>query len=388
MSHVRANSAPFEILKSAAEDGRVIISGPLIEIGALNLNKWGLEANEVDNYTEKVIGVPLRKCSGIEDTVAEHSCDYNWNPDDDIGRIIGASVRNGWINVTAEITDQIAQRKITDRTWDQKWSAFLAFTLQDARGMVTGTKPLSVTLVKSPAYGDKAGFKVQNQSVQEASMTKDKTYSQKDVDKMVAAAIEESTKDRLTQEDVDKLVSAAEDKADGKMKDMLSKEDADKLVAAAIEDMKKKEDDPADGETITKGEVAGLISAAVEVATEGSVPRADVEKMVAASVEVAKTQTIDKLKVETLAGEVVGLQVSAGIIKEDEAGTALEACRLKSAAVLEADKAMFGKVVEALASAGTTAVDKFRTAHIPTGGKSGNGFTVGNFNDGKDWSDS
>jgi len=384
MSNAQTPSQSFNILKAASIDNRVLVSGPLIQIDAINSNDWGIGASEVDNYIKGVVGVPLRKCSGIDETASEHSCDYNWNPKDDIGRVIGAKVLDGWIYVTAEVTDSIAQRKIDEGTWDTQWSAFLAYTKQHASKMVSGTKPLSVTLVKDPAYGSNAKFTVDRNLLKEANRMTNEKYSKEDVDKLVAAAVSESTKNLLSPAAADKLVSAAIVKEREKITGMVPKTEVDKLIAAAVEQATSKEG----GEgTITKGEVAALVSAAVAKAAEGTIPRADVENLIAASVEQAKNQTIERLKIEALATEVADLQVSAGIIKADEKSKVVEGHMLKSAATLEADKDMFGKVITALASAGIAAVDKFRGAHIQTGGANKSGYTVGNFNDGKSWGD-
>lgn len=377
------------MLKAAALDSKVIISGPLIKVGAVNINDWGMGYDEVPNYMANVIGNPLRKCSGIGEAKAEHSCDYNWNPDDDIGRITGAHLQDGWIHATAEVTDTIAQRKIREGTWDPYWSSFLSHKTQSAGRMVSKTKPLSVTLVKDPAYIG-AGFTVQNQTQKkEASRMADEKYTQADVDKLVAAAVDLSAKDHISKTDADALVAAAVGKEKETTKDMLTSEDADKLVAAAVaEHTKKLEEASGAGKApMSKHDVEQLVSAAVATATETSVPRTEVETLVAAAVATAKKSTIESLTVERLAEAVIEKQVSAGIIDPKEIDAAREGHLLKSAAVLESDLDMYTKVSDALVAAGTEAVNKFKTAHIPTGGLSDKGFSVGNFNNGKDWSD-
>ena len=383
-----SNQRPM--LKVAALDSKVTISGPLIEVGAVNRNDWGMGYDEVPNYMANVIGNPLRKCSGIDEAKAEHSCDYNWNPDDDIGRITGAHLQDGWIHATAEVTDTIAQRKIREGTWDPYWSSFLSHKAQSAGRMVSKTKPLSVTLVKDPAYIG-AGFTVQNQTPKkEASRMADETkYTQEDVDKLVAAAVDLSKKDHISNTDADALVAAAVGKEKETTKDMLTSEDADKLVAAAVAEHTKKleEASGAGKEPMSKNDVEELVSAAVATATETSIPREDVETLVAAAVAKAKDTTIETLTVERLAEDVLEKQVSAGIIEQKDVDAAREGLLLKSAAVLESDLDMYTKVNDALVAAGTEAVNKFKTAHIPAGGLSEKGFSVGNFNNGKDWSD-
>lgn len=367
-------SAPiqaFSLLSAAAEGSPISISGPLIEVDAINKNGWGIGANEIKNYMAGLVGVPLRKCAGADELVQAHSCDYNWNPNDDIGRITGASVIDGWVHAVAEITDSIAQRKISEGTWVRKWSAFLSHTAQSAKNMLSGTKALSVTLVDDPAYSG-AQFALK----EAGKMVKDKeTYTKEDVEKLVAAATEEAAKGLLSKEDVDKLVSAAVKKEEEKGKDLVSKEDLDKLVTAGIEEAKVAAESAAkkketDGDTLTKGQAEEMVSAAVAAATEGSVPRADVEKMVSASVEKATSATLEKIEKGQLIKDVLEIQVSAGLVEKDGIEAATEELMLKSAATLKADRTMLGKMQEALKSAGKSAVDKFKEANIPSSGSS------------------
>jgi len=382
------------LIAAASESNRVIISGPLVEVGSVNLNGWGIDEDEVENYMKGIVGIPIRKCSGPGETIAEHSCDYNWNPKDDIGRILRADVKDGWVHATGEVTDTIAKTKIVERTWDPLWSAFLSRKTQHKNLMVSGTKPLSVTLVKNPAYVG-SGFSVQTPtSIMEASMTDTKTYEQGDVDKLVAAAAEaatkeatkEATKDMLSKADAEALVSAAVESESKKAEGLLSKEQSDELISAAVKDALKESEDADGKETISKYEAERLVSAAVATATKDSIPRTEVETLLAASVEKATEATIGKLEKQALIQEVVDIQISAGLIKKEEIQATVEGHMLKSADALRADKHMLSTMQEALVSAGTAAVDKFKEAAMPTG--SGvSGFTVGNFNNGKEWSD-
>ena len=365
-------SAPiqaFSLLSAAAEGSPISISGPLIEVDAINKNGWGIGANEIKNYMAGLIGVPLRKCAGADELVQAHSCDYNWNPNDDIGRITGASVIDGWVHAVAEITDSIAQRKISEGTWVRKWSAFLSHTAQSAKNMLSGTKALSVTLVDDPAYSG-AQFALK----EAGKMVKDKeTYTKEDVEKLVAAATEEAAKGLLSKEDVDKLVSAAVKKEEEKGKDLVSKEDLDKLVTAGIEEAKVAAESAAkkketDGDTLTKGQAEEMVSAAVAAATEGTILREDVEKLVAASVETAKKATRESIEKDQLVKDVLEVQVSAGIVKGDATEEALGKLNLKSAATLKEDLQLLEKVTTVLKAAGTEAVNKFKEANIPSAG--------------------
>ena len=377
---------PFSFLASAAEADRVLISGPLIEVGKVNKNGWGIDSAEIDNYAAGLIGIPLRKCSGAGELEMAHSCDYKWNPKDDIGRITGAGIVDGWLHATAEVTDSIAQRKIAEGTWNTFWSSFLSNKAQNAGKMLSGTKALSVTLVDDPAYTG-AHFDLNSKDpLQGASnMTKDKdkdkTFTKDDVDKLVAAATSEATKELLSKEDAATQVAAAVEAEKEKNKDMLTKEDADKLVSAGIADAKaaeeadKKKKETA-GDNITKEQAEELVSAAVATATEGSIPREDVEKLVAASVETATKATLESIEKDQLIKDVLEIQVSAGLVDKDKTEDAVKDLMLKSAATLQADFVMLGKMQDALKSAGTAAVDKFKETNIPPSGKSG-GVTFG-----------
>lgn len=375
----------FSILASAADADKVLISGPLIEVGKINKNGWGIDSKEINNYAAGLVGIPLRKCSGSDELEMAHSCDYNWKPEDDIGRITGSGIIDGWLHATAEITDSIAKRKIAEGTWNSFWSSFLSNTAQNAGGMLSGTKALSVTLVDDPAYTG-AQFSVHNKDPLGASnMTKDKdkdeTFTKEGVDKLVAAATSKATKELLSKEDVATQVAAAIETEKEKTKDMLTKEDADKLVSAGIAEAKAAEEaankkNETAGDNITHEQAEALVSAAVAQATEGSIPREDVEKLVAASVETATKATLESIEKDQLVKDVLKIQVSAGIVKEDATEEALGKLNLKSAAALKEDLQLLETVTDVLKAAGTEAVDKFKEANIPSAGKSG-GATFG-----------
>lgn len=105
---------------ASASESRLLISGPLIEIGKKNLNGWGVQRSEVPAILSDIVGTPLKKCDGFESIVDSHSCDYDWTNRDDIGVVVAAFENNGWIHVSAEIRDRTAIGKVTDRVWPRK----------------------------------------------------------------------------------------------------------------------------------------------------------------------------------------------------------------------------------------------------------------------------
>lgn len=100
---------------ASASESKLLISGPLIEIGKKNLNGWGVQRSEVPAILSDIIGTPLKKCDGFESIVDGHSCDYDWTNRDDIEVVVAAFEKNGWIHVSAEIRDKTAICKGTDR---------------------------------------------------------------------------------------------------------------------------------------------------------------------------------------------------------------------------------------------------------------------------------
>lgn len=146
--------------------------------------------------------------------------------------------------------------------------------------------------------------------------------------------------------------------------------DLDKAVAAAVEKAKADSDEKA--------------SAAIQEATKGMMPRAEAEKMISASVEKAKEGTLEQLKHDALVKEVAELQVGAGMIKPEQLEETKKTLEKKTAAALEEDKALLVRVKGALESAGASAIDKFKKAALPGQGtgKAG-GFTVGRYVGGK-----
>lgn len=105
---------------ASASESRLLISDPLIEIGKKNLNGWGVQRNEVPAILSDIVGTPLKKCDGLESIFDGHSCDYDWINKDDIGVVVSAFEKNGWIHVSAEVRDRTAIGMVTDRVWPRK----------------------------------------------------------------------------------------------------------------------------------------------------------------------------------------------------------------------------------------------------------------------------
>lgn len=244
----------------------------------------------------------------------------------------------------------MAIRKIQEGTWAKRWSVFLSYKSAQDSGMLRGVNARSVTLVRDPAYpgaGFKAGANSQSfndvnrneNNLKEEQMAEgEKTHTKEDLDKAVAAAKEEG------QKALEKALAAAKAEA---------QEVLDKAVAAA--------------------------KAESQDALKGMMPRVEAEKMISAAVEQAKNATIEQITKEKLVSEVAEMQVSAGMIKPEEAEGIKKTLVLKSAAALQEDKALLLRVKTALETAGASAVDKFKKAQLPAQGEGGipGGFTVG-----------
>lgn len=133
------------------------VEGKLIQIGTMNKNNWGIQEGDAGNIIGKLPGLPLRKCSGLSSMTNPHSCDYEWQSKDDIGKILSARRDGDWIYATAEVTDSIAARKIFEGTWKPGWSIFMSHKNEADTGFIQNPTPRSVTIVERPAYPD-AGF--------------------------------------------------------------------------------------------------------------------------------------------------------------------------------------------------------------------------------------
>ena len=121
VSKASINSEPMPFI-IAASNNPMLITWPLIEVNKKNLNDCGIPAEEAEKVKAGLLGVPLKKCSGVSAISSEHFCDYNWNPKDEIGKIVPAHTHDGWIHATAKVTDPIADNKIKSGTWPIRWS--------------------------------------------------------------------------------------------------------------------------------------------------------------------------------------------------------------------------------------------------------------------------
>ena len=382
---------PTKFTLASAENPH-IITGPIIEIGKINLNKWGIPNDEIEINSIKagLIGRPLKICSGKDAIFDQHSCDYKWDPAAAIGQIISTHIAAGWIHATAEVTDLVAQQKIKSGTWTDKWSIFGGYQFEDKNHMRYGTIPRSITLVDDPAYPG-AGYKQATQAAQEAqplpatsqsslinsnekendSMAEEndpndpKTYTQEELDKQLAEAVA-ADHATMTQQQED-LTTVHEDAFAASKKehaDALETKDKEisDLQAAAKKDPGSGQDD-----MIPKTEVETMITAS----KEGMVPREEVEKMISAATDAAATSTKDMLAREQLSAEIATLKASFGIIEEKDLEATKAKLIEKSAAALEDDLALLKKMSIALETHSAAAVDKFKELNLPSSGKSG-----------------
>lgn len=127
----------------------IFIKGLAFPIGEKNLNGWGIPESEVDNAINSLKASVLKICPG-----EAHACDFSEDPYARIGRIVDAWREPDGVHAKASITDSIAERKITEGSWDDRnWSTFansLDPKLND--GWAQDFQARSMTLVKKPAW--------------------------------------------------------------------------------------------------------------------------------------------------------------------------------------------------------------------------------------------
>jgi len=136
-------------------EGAMIISGAIIPVGVKNKNGWGILDSEIQNVVATLKGKALTVCPRNGDA---HGCDFD--PKAEIGKM-----SNVWydpfvkkIKAMAEITDSVAQRKISEGTWKPNWSVRLA-AKENVDGWATGCEGKNVTVVPEGAWPD-ANFNV------------------------------------------------------------------------------------------------------------------------------------------------------------------------------------------------------------------------------------
>lgn len=377
LSKASFQSIPTKFVLASAESPH-IITGPIIEIGKINLNKWGIPNDEIEINSIKagLIGRPLKICAGKDAIFDQHSCDYNWDPAAAIGQIISTHEEGGWIHATARVTDQVAQNKIKSGTWTDKWSIFGGYQFEDKNHMRYGTIPRSITLVDDPAYPG-AGFQ---QAASKSSLIKEKendsmaedqdpndpkTYTQEEVDTQVAEAVA-ADHATMTQQQEDNTTAhedafAASKKEHADALEVKDKEISD-LQAAAKEDLKEGQDD-----MIPRTEVESMITAS----KEGMVPRDEVETMISAATDASVASTKDMLNREQLSTEIATMKASFGMIDEKDIESTKTKLMDKSAAALEDDLDLLKNMSVALETHSAAAVDKFKELNLPSGTKSG-----------------
>lgn len=363
----------------AAKTKPHIISGPLIEIDKLNLNDWGIPSEESHVVMAGLLGVPLKICSGKEAIFNEHSCDYNWDPNAQIGQIISTRESGGWIHATAKVTDPTAQSKLQSGTWKNKWSIFGGYKFEDGNRMRYGTVPKSVTLVQAPAYTG-ANFKRQSASnlsqrkeIDSMAENDETTYTKEQVDTQIKEAVE-AEHATMTQQ-VDDLtlknsemvtvhesaiaasnVSLGELAAAAKTKDL----EIEKLMAAA------KEEGGKDKEMVPRKEMEEMLAAAKEEMAKDSIPRLEVEKLLQAATDKATDNTMDLINRTALVEDIAKIQTEYNIISAEELDDTKTHLMGKSAASLIRDKLQLERMGEALEKTGAAAVDKFKAANLPS----------------------
>lgn len=131
-------------------EGAMFISGAIIPVGVKNRNGWGILDSEIQNVINTLKGKALTVCPRSGDA---HACDFD--PKAEIGKM-----SNIWydpfakkIKAMAEITDSVAQRKISEGTWKPNWSVRLA-AKQNVEGWANGVEGKNVTIVPEGAWPD------------------------------------------------------------------------------------------------------------------------------------------------------------------------------------------------------------------------------------------
>jgi Ca2+-binding EF-hand superfamily protein len=375
------HSAPTKFL-IASRGNPHIISGPLIEIGKVNHNKWGIPMEEAPLVKAGLLGVPLKICSGPEAIFNEHACDYNWDPGAEIGQIIAAHQEGGWIHATAKITDPVAQSKIDSGTWKKNWSIFGGYKYEAPNRMRFGTIPKSVTLVKEPAYtgatfNKQAASKSSNKERIDSMTGKDETYTQEELDKQIKEAVEADhatmTKEAETlqtkfdeAESVHQAAIATHETAFAagaeKYKQSIGDMEAEikKLQSAG------KETEPDIKDMIPRIEVEEMMAAAKKQSTDDMIPRSESDTMISAAAKQAAIDVKSELEKAHLVDEILTMQASFNLVKPEEVEGTKITMMEKSAASLELDKLQLERMGEALKNESAAAVDKFKLANLPT----------------------
>ncbi|MFZ3384740.1 MAG: hypothetical protein WA144_12515 [Candidatus Methanoperedens sp.] len=128
----------------------MILEGNLLEIGKINLNKWGISEAGAGDIISSLVGVPLKVCDD-----RSHGCDYQpkIKRGAQIGKVVSAQRVKNMIRISAEVSDPGAAQKIRQGKFSSRaWSIFTGYKDFDANNMLIGARPLAVSLVEAPAY--------------------------------------------------------------------------------------------------------------------------------------------------------------------------------------------------------------------------------------------
>ncbi|MDD4521692.1 MAG: hypothetical protein PHW84_01905 [Methanosarcina sp.] len=126
----------------------ILIEGTAFVLGVLNLNDQGIPFSEADNAIKSLKTSVVRICSRI----APHFCDAIGDPSSEIGHVVDAWLDNDNAICRAEITDSVAEQKISDKTWKPYWSIFGTVDDYDSGGWAHGIIIESISLVDDPAW--------------------------------------------------------------------------------------------------------------------------------------------------------------------------------------------------------------------------------------------
>ena len=146
---INCASTNFVVATSRTEgipEHAIEIQGPLVELGKLNLAKWGVKS------VEHNVGIPIRICNSSD----PHECDLSHDRFSQIGYVTEFIEKDGWTNAKAAVTDKIAAQKIEDGTWTPfgkgSWSVS-GYPLGDEleEGLTDGLSPISIALIIPPA---------------------------------------------------------------------------------------------------------------------------------------------------------------------------------------------------------------------------------------------
>ena len=129
----------------------MIIQGIALQLDTPNANGHTIPVTESENILKSIVKAKLRICNRDD----QHGCDTS--PFAEIGHIKKAWMKDSDVVVIAEITDEIARKKINDKTWKNGWSIY-ALGKQKQESFVD-VNIQSLTLVENPAW-KKATFEV------------------------------------------------------------------------------------------------------------------------------------------------------------------------------------------------------------------------------------